>query len=199
MSCIKEDHVELNESFKQNKTIISKENLDLNEDSQLSFNISNTSRKKYSQLPSIYFKRTETSEHDSTLTNVSIKFDQTSSNVGCSNNTLDNIFEKGSKNQNDCFGINFSMNGTNQQAFCSKQQLGISIGEFRSSEMLVDELANDQKVLQTTTTCFEEKSWSNNANDQQTSKLDLSNGTDKIDNIKVHAYFKKNLLCLIIW
>ena len=71
LSCIKEeDHVEFNESFKQNKTIISKENLDVNEDSQLSFNISNTSRKNYSRLPSIYFKRTETSEHDSTLTNV---------------------------------------------------------------------------------------------------------------------------------
>jgi hypothetical protein len=66
LSCIKEeDHVELNESFKQNKTIISKEILDVNEDSQLSFNISNASRKNYSQLPSIYFKRTET-----TLTNV---------------------------------------------------------------------------------------------------------------------------------
>jgi hypothetical protein len=82
------------------------------------------------------------------------------------------------------------MNGTNQQAFFSQQQLGISIGEFRSGEMLVEELANDQEVLQTTATGSVDKSWFNNVNDQQTSKLDLSNGTEKNDNIKVDTYFK---------
>ncbi len=66
------------------------------------------------------------------------------------------------------------MNGTNQQAFFSQQQLSISIGEFRSGERLADELANDQEVLQTTTG-FIDKSRFNNANDQQTSKLDLTN------------------------
>ncbi len=90
-------------------------------------------------MPSIYFKRTERSEQDSTLSNESIKFDQTLSNVGGCTNTLENIFEKCAKNQNDCFGINFSMNGTNQQAFFSQKQLGISIGEFRSGERLADE------------------------------------------------------------
>jgi hypothetical protein len=174
LSCIKEeDHVELNESVKQNEITTSKENLDVNEDSQSSINISNNSDRNYSRLPSIYFKRTEKNDHDSTLTSESIKFDQTLSNVGGCNNKLDNIFDKSATNQNDCFGINFSMNGTNQQAFFSQQQLGISIGEFRSGEMLVEELANYQEVLQTTATGSVEKSWFNNVNDQQTSKLDL--------------------------
>jgi len=106
LSCIKEeDHVELNESVKQNEITTSKENLDVNEDSQSSINISNNSDRNYSRLPSIYFKRTERNEHDSTLTNESIKFDQTLSNVGGCNNKLDNIFDKSATNQNDCLAL----------------------------------------------------------------------------------------------
>ncbi len=108
------------------------------------------------RLPSIYFKKQEKSEHDSTLTN------ETSLNAGAGNNTLDNMFGKCSKNQTDCLG-NFSMNGINQQALFSPQQLRFSMGEFRSCEMLAEELANDQEVLQTTT--IGEKSWFNHAND----------------------------------
>ena len=142
LSCVKEeDHVELNDPNNKDPNQI----FDLNEESQSSFKNSNNTSKNYvSGLPSIYFKRQEKSEHDSTLTN------ETSLNAGAGNNTLDNIFGKCSKNQNDCLG-NFSMNGINQQALFSQQQLGISIGEFRSGEMLAEELAKDQQLLQTTT------------------------------------------------
>ena len=82
LSCIKEeDHV------KQNEIKTSKENLDVNEDSQSSINISNNSDRNYSRLPSIYFKRTERNDHDSTLTNESIKFAVQKQNNETINNT----------------------------------------------------------------------------------------------------------------
>ena len=122
-------------------------------------------------LASIYFKPSSGHQHDSTLTNETIKFDQNSLTGTDSNNTLDNMFEKCTDNErqsNINFGMNFSMNAFNQQALLT-EQAGFSMGEFKSGE----ELLNDFEMLETTKEIGERSWW--HVNDQQASKLELSN------------------------
>ena len=163
-----------------------------NDDVQSTFNSSNCSSNTSTDLqysgfdPSIYYKRTERRESS----NETIHFEEcplaNTSDGG--NNTLDNMFRKCPKTQKEGLNVNnLSALGSN---LFTEQQLGFSMGEFRSGEMLDEELVNDLKMLQTTFRDAVDKSWCK-LNDQQTSKIDITIEKDEKNTIKVDEYFYK--------